>query len=73
MAFIRKGATLKWFIVYEITDEERDEGVAELNAMLVEGALATTIAERFGLDEAAAAHEAVEKAAHRGNVVLDIG
>jgi NADPH:quinone reductase len=73
MAFIRKGATLKWFIVYEILDEERDEGVAELNAMLAEGALTTTIAERYGLDDVVAAHEAVEKATHMGNIVLDIG
>ena len=68
MAFI-----LKWFIVYEILDEERDEGVAELNAMLAEGALTTTIAERYGLDDVVAAHEAVEKATHMGNIVLDIG
>lgn len=72
MAFIRKGATLKWFIVYEISDAERDEGVAELNAMLSEGALTTTLAKRFPLDDIAAAHEVVEKAAHMGNVILDI-
>jgi NADPH2:quinone reductase len=72
MAFIRKGATLKWFIVYEILDEERDQGVSELNAMLAEGALKTTIAKRFPLDETIAAHEAVEKAAHMGNIVVEI-
>jgi NADPH:quinone reductase len=72
MAFIRKGATLKWFIVYEISDEERDQGVAELNAMLAEGALKTTIAKRYSLDETIAAHEAVEKAAHMGNIVVEI-
>jgi NADPH2:quinone reductase len=72
MAFIRKGATLKWFIVYEISDEERDQGVAELNAMLSEGALETKIAKRFSLDETIAAHEAVEKAAYIGNIVVEV-
>lgn len=71
--FIVKGANLKWFIVYSITDAERDEGVAALIKMLAEGTLKTTIAARFPLDEIVAAHEMVEAAKHIGNVVLDIG
>jgi len=68
-----KGASLKWFIVYSITDAERDEGVAALNKMLADGALKTTIAARFPLTDIVAAHEMVEAAKHIGNVVLDIG
>ena len=71
--FIVKGANLKWFIVYSITDTERDEGVAALNRMLAEGSLKTTIAARFPLEEIVAAHEMVEAARHIGNVVLEIG
>ena len=71
--FIVKGANLKWFIVYSITDSERDASVAALNKMLAEGSLRTTIAARFPLDEIVAAHEMVEAARHIGNVVLDIG
>lgn len=72
-AFIPRGAELKWFIVYELLDEHREAGVAALNEMLAAGALKTTIAARFPLDGIGAAHEMVEKAAHMGNVVLDIG
>jgi NADPH2:quinone reductase len=71
-AFIARGATLKWFIVYDLTDTERDAGVTDLNRMLADNALQTTIAARFPLHEIAAAHEMVETAQHIGNVVLDI-
>ncbi|MEL0012569.1 MAG: zinc-binding dehydrogenase, partial [Alphaproteobacteria bacterium] len=63
---------LKWFIVYTISDAQRDEGVAALNKMLVDGALKTTIAKHFSLDDVVAAHQMVEDAKHIGNVVLDI-
>ncbi len=71
--FIRREATLRWFIVYELSDAQRAAGIAEINAMLADGALKTTIAERFSLDHIVAAHEMVERAAHIGNVVLEIG
>jgi NADPH2:quinone reductase len=71
-AFIPRGAALKWFIVYELADHERDAGVADLGRMIADGALTTTIAARFPLDDIAAAHEMVEAAQHMGNVILDI-
>ncbi len=71
--FIPRQATLQWFLVYEISDADRLAGAAELNAMLSDGALKTTIAERFSLDNIVASHEMVERAAHMGNVVLEIG
>lgn len=71
-AFIPRGAALKWFIVYELADHERDAGVADLNRMIADGALTTTIAARFPLDDIVAAHEMVEAAKHMGNVILDI-
>lgn len=72
MDFIRRGATLKWFIVYELSDGEREAGAAVLNGMLTEGALSTTIAARFPLEDIQAAHEMVEATGHIGNVVLDV-
>lgn len=71
-AFIVRGAALKWFIVYELSDAARDAGVADLNRMIADGALTTTIAARFPLDDIVAAHDMVEAARHLGNVVLDI-
>ena len=38
-AFIARGATLKWFIVYDLADADRDAGIADLNQMLANGAL----------------------------------
>jgi NADPH2:quinone reductase len=71
-AFIARGATLKWFIVYDLADAARDAGVADLNRMLADDRLKTTIAARFPLAEIAAAHDMVEAARHIGNVVVDI-
>lgn len=71
-AFIPRGAELKWFIVYEMTEAEVTEGVEYLNQMLAEGRLVTTIAARFSLDDIVAAHELVESAKYVGNVLLDV-
>ena len=71
-AFIARGATLKWFIVYDLADADRDAGIADLNRMLTDGALQTTIAARFQMDDIVAAHAMVEAAQHIGNVVVDI-
>jgi len=69
---LRREATLKWFTVYQIDDGKREAGVSLLNEMLSEGLLETTIAKSFSLDQIRAAHDTVEKAAHIGNVVLEI-
>lgn len=71
--FIPLRPTLQWLLVYELTDAQRAAGLGELNAMLADGSLKTTIAERFALDDIVAAHEMVERATHMGNVVLEVG
>ena len=71
-AFIARGATLKWFIVYDLADAHRDAGGADLNRMLADATLKTTIVARFPLDDIVAAHDMVEAAQHIGNVVIDI-
>lgn len=64
--------TLRFFLVYDLTSEERSKANADLEEMLAKGALRHTIAARFPLDEIAAAHEAVEEGRMIGNVVLEI-
>ena len=70
--FYTKWASLKGFLVYTIDDAQRLESVTSLNKMLADGALKTTIAKRFTLNDIVAAHEMVESAKHIGNVVIDV-
>ena len=64
--------TLKVFVVYELTPQERIAAIADLTKMLKDNALRHTIGEHFTLDRIAAAHEAVEEGKLIGNVVIDI-
>jgi len=64
--------TLQFFLVYELRPAERQSALADLDAMLVKGALTHTIGARFPLADIASSHEAVEKGRILGNVVLDI-
>ena len=72
MNFIVRGAQLKWFIVYELTEAELAEGVDYLNGMLADGALETLISDRFPLEDISAAHDCIADARNLGNVVLNI-
>ncbi|MEX2128564.1 MAG: NADPH:quinone reductase [Xanthobacteraceae bacterium] len=65
--------TLKFFLVYELTEDERAAAVAEITRMLEENRLVHNIAQTFPLDEIAAAHEAVESGKVAGNVAVTIG
>jgi NADPH2:quinone reductase len=65
--------TLKFFLVYELTPEERRAAVGELSSLLQEGVLRHSVGKRFPLSRIAFAHEAVESGETRGNVVIDIG
>jgi NADPH2:quinone reductase len=65
--------TLKCFVVYEMTPEQRKAAITELTKLLEGNALKHSIGARFPLRDIAAAHEAVEQGAVNGNVVLDIG
>ena len=72
MSFIVRGAQLKWFIVYELTEVELRAGVAYLNGMLADDALDTLISARFPLDDIGAAHDLIAAGQNLGNVVLTI-
>jgi NADPH:quinone reductase len=69
---IVKNATLRCFIVYNLSAGDRERAVSTLNAMLVHGGLQHNIAERLPLAECARAHQLVESGQAIGNVVLHI-
>lgn len=64
--------TLQAFVVYELTERDRAARLAELTGLLEMGHLRHSIGATFGLDEVAAAHEAVEAGRVTGNVVLEV-
>lgn len=64
--------TLKFFVVYELSDTERRDAIADLERLISGTALSHSIGARFGLDEIVAAHEAVESGKVTGNVVIEM-
>lgn len=67
-----KNVTLRMLLVYLLSDAERSAVCAHIDAALKDGALTPLIATRFRLEEAAAAHEAIESNALVGHVLLDV-
>ena len=72
MSFIVRGAQLKWFIVYELTELELAAGTAYLRDMVADGALDTLIGARFPLDDISAAHDLIATGQNLGNVILTV-
>ena len=64
---------MRFFLVYEMGRQERQRATADINLLLARGDLVHNVAQTFGLDEIAAAHEAVESGRVAGNVVIRIG
>jgi NADPH2:quinone reductase len=73
LALLYNSFNLRFFVVYDLTPEERQAAIDGLNLALAGGRLSHAIGARFGLDEVAAAHEAVERGQFMGNVVVDVG
>jgi NADPH2:quinone reductase len=67
---ILRGAAVRFFIVYELSEEHRRRGIADLTGWLGAGRLSHAIAARYKLDEIAAAHEAVETGSAIGKVIV---
>ena len=65
-------ATLRLFLIYDLSAADRAAVLDEINTLLVQGRLVHAVGQRFPLDKIAEAHEAVERGAVIGNVVLDI-
>ena len=63
--------TLRFILLYSVPAEAMDRAVTDISAALAAGALTALPVTRFPLDQAAAAHDAVEAGAV-GKVVLEI-
>jgi NADPH:quinone reductase len=64
--------TLKFFLVYELTEAERAAAISEITRVLEENRLVHNVARTFPFAEMAEAHEAVESGKVPGNVVVTI-
>ncbi|HJV95776.1 MAG TPA: NADPH:quinone reductase [Albitalea sp.] len=69
---IAKNVKLQFFIVYHLSEEDRQRATGTLTGLLERGALAHNIAERLPLEQIAHAHELVEQGRSIGNVLLRI-
>jgi NADPH2:quinone reductase len=69
---MQNSITLRFFLIYEITQEQREAALGELTGLLREDTLKHSIGLRLPLREAASAHDRIEQGSVTGNVVLDI-
>jgi NADPH2:quinone reductase len=69
---IVRNATLRCYIVYNLSRADRERAIQTLTPMLARGELQHQIAERVPLAECARAHQMVESGLAIGNVVLRI-
>jgi NADPH2:quinone reductase len=69
---MQNSITLRLFLIYEISQNDREQRIDELTKLLGSRQLTHTISRRLPLDAIADAHDIVEKGETMGNVVLDI-
>jgi NADPH:quinone reductase len=69
---ILTGAAIRFFIVYELAPAARREAIAQLTRWIEERKLQHALAARYPLEATVAAHEAVERGTHMGNVVVTL-
>ena len=67
---ILSGAAVRFFIVYELSWEARQRGIADLTRWMTDRRLRHTIGATFPLDAVVEAHECVESGSVVGNVVV---
>lgn len=67
-----RSLSLRFFLVYDLTPQEREDAITGLTRLLADGKLSHTIGARFALEGIAQAHEAVEGGELVGNVILDL-
>ena len=65
------GGTVRFVVVFVMPEPAKRQAIADINGWLEAGALRHYVAERFPLEETAAAHEMVKGGA-LGNVVVEI-
>ena len=71
-ALLFNSVVLKFFLVYDLTPDDRRVVVDGLNQLLSSGRLLHTVGATFKLADVAAAHEAVEGGAVIGNVIVEL-
>ena len=69
---IQNSITLRFFLIYDVSEADRAAGIAQLTNLLEQGRLVHTVARRLPLGDIAEAHDIVERGDVIGNVVLDI-
>lgn len=69
---IQKSVGLQFFMIYDISEDDRRDGIKEIGRLLDAGQLRHTIGRILGLDDIARAHELVEGGNVLGNVVLTV-
>jgi NADPH2:quinone reductase len=69
-SLLRSSINLKFFLIYDLVDQDRKIGLEQLSGLLRANSLHHEIGARFTLEEIASAHEAVESGQVVGNVVL---
>jgi len=69
---MQNSIALRFFMVYDLSQQDREAGLAELDALVRADRLRHTIGLRLPLAEAARAHELLEQGSVVGGVVLDI-
>jgi NADPH2:quinone reductase len=65
--------TVKFLLVYELTDDERARAITDITRMLEANSLKHNVAETYPLADIAKAHQAVESGKVAGNVVMQVG
>lgn len=71
-ALLYSSITLKFFLVYDLSPQDRAWCLDKLSSLLQANALQHTIAAKFKLKDIVQAHEAVEQGRLIGNVVIDL-
>ena len=71
-ALLWNSVSLRFFLVYELTPQDRRAVVDGLSQLLAARSLLHTVGARFKLNDVAAAHEAVEQGGVIGNVVVEL-
>jgi NADPH2:quinone reductase len=64
--------TVKFMLVYELTDEARTRAIEDITRMMETGRLTHNVAATFPLADIVKAHETVEQGKAVGNVVMEI-
>ena len=69
---LQNNITVKFLLVYELTEDERNRAISDITRKLEANTLKHNIAKTYPLPEIVAAHEYVEQGRAIGNVVIQI-